>query len=78
MIEEEVKQQLKEQYEKLNPAELKRRIDRLQEKLGKLHLKKQRENAITDRISRISNTQNETDLKIIILVRQPNKFHIEK
>ncbi len=49
MVEEEVKQQLKEQYEKLNPAELKRRIDRLQEKLGKLYLKKQRENAITDR-----------------------------
>ena len=63
MIEEEVKQQLKEQYEKLNPAELKRRIDRLQEKLGKLYLKKQRENAITDRISRICNTQNETDFE---------------
>jgi len=76
-VEKKTKQQLKEQYENLNPAELKRRIDKLQEKLSKLYLKRQRENAITDRISRISNTQNELTLKIIISVRQPNKFHIE-
>jgi len=62
-VEKKTKQQLKEQYENLNPAELKRRIDKLQEKLSKLYLKRQRENAITDRISRISNTQNETDFE---------------
>ncbi len=44
-IEEKTKQQLKEQYEKLNPAELKRRIDKLQKELSMLYLKEQREKA---------------------------------
>ena len=44
-VEEKTKQQLKEQYAHLNPAELKRRIDRLQSKLYRLYLKKQREKA---------------------------------
>ncbi len=63
MIEEEVKQELKERYDRLNPAELKRRIDRLQEKLGKLYLEKQKENAIKEDVSNISNTHNETDFE---------------
>ena len=42
-IEEKIKQQLKEQYDYLNPAELKRNVDRLQSKLYRLYLKKQKE-----------------------------------
>ncbi len=44
-IEEKIKQKLKEQYDHLNPAELKRKIDRLQSKFYRLYLKEQREKA---------------------------------
>jgi hypothetical protein len=44
-VEEKTKQQLKEQYDHLNPAELKRKIDKLQSKLYRLYLKGQQKNA---------------------------------
>jgi hypothetical protein len=44
-VEEKTKQQLKEQYDHLNPAELKRKIDKLQSKLYRLYLKEQQKNA---------------------------------
>ena len=62
-VEEKTKQQLKEQYENLNPAELKRRIDKLQKELSILYSKKQRETAIKEGVSNISNTHNETDFE---------------
>jgi len=58
-IEEEVKQTLKEQYNQLNPAELKRHIDKFQSKLGRLYLKEQREKAK----DKLPDTQNSYDLK---------------
>jgi len=49
-IDDKIKEKLKKQYESLNPAELKRKISRLQEKLIKLNsLKKTLErNSIVD------------------------------
>ena len=58
-IEEKTKQQLKEQHDHLNPAELKRRIDKLQSKLYRLYLKEQRERAKDV----LPDTQNSYDFK---------------
>ena len=62
-VEEKTKQQLKKQYDHLNPAELKRKVDRLQSKLYRLYLKEQRENAMTDKISNISDICSKTDFE---------------
>jgi hypothetical protein len=58
-VEEEIKQTLKDQYEKLNPAELKRDIDKLQKELSRLYLKEQRNNTKDE----VPNTQNRSSLK---------------
>ena len=58
-VEEKTKQKLKEQYDHLNPAELKRRIDKLQSKLYRLYLKEQRERAKDV----LPDTQNSYDFK---------------
>ncbi len=58
------KERLRKQYDKLNPIELKRKIDKLQEKLYQLYKKKRKERKQNDKLKSLSsNIPNNTSMK---------------
>ena len=63
-VSEEVKEHLKEQYDKLNPIELKRKIDKLQNRLHRIYKRKEKERKQKEKLKHLSsNIPNNSAMK---------------